>query len=103
MQRRIASAASIAYAPGARHTLDVCRPRSATAAPVIVFFYGGGWRSGSKRTYRYVVKQLSGTTAAGRAILGSSRQPIAITGVIAGIVARAAMQPDERRRGTVRS
>jgi acetyl esterase/lipase len=56
---RIALTTSIAYAKGARHTLDVCRPQSATAAPVIVFFYGGGWRSGSKRTYRYVAKALA--------------------------------------------
>jgi acetyl esterase/lipase len=59
LPRRIALTASIAYANGARHTLDVCRPKSATAAPVIVFFYGGGWRSGSKRTYRYVAKALA--------------------------------------------
>jgi acetyl esterase/lipase len=59
LPRRIALTASIAYAKGARHTLDVCRPKSATAAPVIVFFYGGGWRSGSKRTYRYVAKALA--------------------------------------------
>jgi len=57
--RRIALTTSIAYAEGARHSLDVCRPRSATAAPVVVFFYGGGWRSGSKRTYRYVAKALA--------------------------------------------
>jgi len=50
LPRRIAFTGSIAYAEGARHTLDVCRPKTATAAPVIVFFYGGGWRSGSKRT-----------------------------------------------------
>jgi acetyl esterase/lipase len=56
---RIALTTSIAYTKGARHTLDVCRPKSATAAPVIVFFYGGGWRGGSKRTYRYVAKALA--------------------------------------------
>ena len=59
LPHRIAFTTSIAYAKGARHTLDVCRPKSATAAPVIVFFYGGGWRSGSKRTYRYVAKALA--------------------------------------------
>jgi acetyl esterase/lipase len=55
----IALTTSIAYAGGARHTIDICRPRSATAVPVVVFFYGGGWRSGSKRTYRYVAKALA--------------------------------------------
>ena len=59
LPRRITLTTSIAYAKGARHTLDVCRPKTATAAPVIVFFYGGGWRSGSKRTYRYVAKALA--------------------------------------------
>ena len=59
LPHHIALTTSIAYAEGARHTLDVCRPKSATAAPVIVFFYGGGWRSGSKRTYRYVAKALA--------------------------------------------
>ena len=59
LPRRIAFTASIAYAKGARHTLDVCRPKSAAAAPVVVFFYGGGWRSGGKRTYRYVAKALA--------------------------------------------
>jgi len=59
LPRRIAFTGSIAYANGARHTLDVCRPKSATAAPVVVFFYGGGWRSGSKRIYRYVAKALA--------------------------------------------
>jgi acetyl esterase/lipase len=59
LSRRIAFTTSIAYAKGALHTLDVCRPKTATAAPVIVFFYGGGWRSGSKRTYRYVAKALA--------------------------------------------
>ena len=59
LPHRIALTTSIAYADGPRHTLDVCRPKAATAAPVIVFFYGGGWRSGSKRTYRYVAKALA--------------------------------------------
>jgi acetyl esterase/lipase len=59
LPHRIAFTRSIAYAKGARHTLDVCRPKAATAAPVVVFFYGGGWRSGSKATYRYVAKALA--------------------------------------------
>lgn len=49
----------IPYAPGARHTLDVVRPRSATAAPIVVFFYGGGWRSGRKEMYRIAAKALA--------------------------------------------
>ena len=52
----------IAYQDGPRHTLDVYAPHVAAApAPVVVFFYGGGWESGSKEMYRFV------GAAAGRA------------------------------------
>jgi acetyl esterase/lipase len=45
----------IAYADGPRHTLDVYAARATAApAPVLVFFYGGGWASGSKKMYRFV-------------------------------------------------
>ncbi len=50
---------SIAYAERSRHRLDVCRPADAVAAPVVVFFYGGAWRSGNKGMYRYVAKALA--------------------------------------------
>lgn len=50
---------SIAYAERSRHRLDVCRPRDAVAAPVIIFFYGGAWQSGYKELYRYVAKALA--------------------------------------------
>jgi acetyl esterase/lipase len=44
----------IAYSSGPRRTLDVYAPRpAATPAPVLVFFYGGGWSSGSKAMYRF--------------------------------------------------
>jgi acetyl esterase/lipase len=59
LPHRIAVTRDIAYADGERHTLDMFRPRTATAAPVVVFFYGGGWRSGNKRMYRYVGKALA--------------------------------------------
>ena len=50
---------SIAYAAHARLRLDVCRPAEAVVAPVVVFFYGGAWRSGNKGLYRYVAKALA--------------------------------------------
>jgi len=56
---RIATVRDIRYAEGNRRTLDLCRPKTATAAPVVVFFYGGGWRSGNKGLYRYVAKALA--------------------------------------------
>jgi acetyl esterase/lipase len=48
-----------AYAEGSRHGVDVCRPKSASGAPIVVFFYGGGWRSGRKELYRYVARALA--------------------------------------------
>lgn len=35
------------------------RPKAAASAPVVVFFYGGAWRSGRKGLYRYVGKALA--------------------------------------------
>ncbi len=59
MRRAIKITRSVAYAGRPRHTLDICRPVDAVAAPVVVFFYGGGWRHGNKRLYRYVAKALA--------------------------------------------
>ncbi len=59
MSHRIELTDSIAYADGSRRALDICRPIGAVAAPVVVFFYGGGWRSGRKGLYRYVAKALA--------------------------------------------
>jgi acetyl esterase/lipase len=56
---RIRLTQSMAYAERSRHRLDVCRPRGAVAAPVIIFFYGGAWQSGYKELYRYVAKALA--------------------------------------------
>jgi acetyl esterase/lipase len=56
---RIQLTPSIAYAERSRHSLDICRPRDAIAAPVIIFFYGGAWQSGYKELYRYVAKALA--------------------------------------------
>lgn len=50
---------SISYGGRARHRLDVFRPAAAVATPVVIFFYGGAWRSGNKELYRYVGKALA--------------------------------------------
>jgi acetyl esterase/lipase len=50
---------SIAYGEGARQTLDIYQPSSATRSPVIVFFYGGSWQSGHKETYLFVAAALA--------------------------------------------
>jgi len=50
---------SVAYGAGARHTLDVYRPGAAKGLPVVVFFYGGSWQSGSRQIYRFVAAALA--------------------------------------------
>lgn len=50
---------NIAYGKGPRQTLDVYAPRNAQGAPVAVFFYGGSWQSGDKRTYQFVASALA--------------------------------------------
>ncbi|OYX36330.1 MAG: esterase [Caulobacterales bacterium 32-69-10] len=50
----------LAYGEGPRHRLDVYAPRKAAGAPVVVFFYGGSWDSGSRGDYAFVGKALAG-------------------------------------------
>ena len=49
--------AAATYAPGL--ALDIYRPRDADKAPVVVFFYGGGWTSGARADYRFVGRRLA--------------------------------------------
>ena len=51
--------AGLAYGTLPRQHLDVYRPTDATHAPVVVFFYGGGWRSGERADYRFVGDALA--------------------------------------------
>jgi acetyl esterase/lipase len=45
----------IAYGPHPRHRLDLYLPDALTDfAPALVFLYGGGWRSGTRKIYRFV-------------------------------------------------
>lgn len=39
--------------------LDVYRPRDARGAPVVVFFYGGSWKSGKRQWYRWAGEALA--------------------------------------------
>ncbi len=51
---------AIAYGDDPRQTLDIYRPAPAIAnAPVVVFFYGGSWNSGSKEDYGFVGEALA--------------------------------------------
>jgi acetyl esterase/lipase len=64
-------AADAAYGPDPRQALDVYgppgqqagapagAPTAASPAPVIVFFYGGGWNSGARAPYRFVAESLA--------------------------------------------
>ncbi len=53
---------NVAYGALPRETLDIYRPRGVSAeTPVVVFFYGGSWNSGSKRIYPFVAATLART------------------------------------------
>lgn len=50
----------LAYAPGPDGGMDVYRPEGrAGLLPVVVFIYGGSWKSGSKNDYRFVAAPLA--------------------------------------------
>lgn len=55
------SESDIAYGGLPRQRLDLYRPlgHSAPAAPVVVFFYGGGWKGGARADYRFVAAELA--------------------------------------------
>lgn len=55
------AAQGVAYGPGPRQTMDVYAPDLARGetAPVLVFFYGGGWDSGSKGLYGWAAQALA--------------------------------------------
>ena len=52
--------ADLSYGAGPRHKLDVYSPLGVkVAAPVVVFFYGGSWNSGSRTDYAFVGRALA--------------------------------------------
>jgi len=56
----VAVTRDIVYGSAARRMLDVYAPRGAPAGrPVVVFFYGGNWDSGSKGDYGWVGAALA--------------------------------------------
>ena len=51
---------ALPYGASPRQKLDVYAPAKAvTDAPVVVFFYGGSWESGSREDYRFVGEALA--------------------------------------------
>ncbi len=52
----------IPYGPGPRRTLDVYKPAPHAAqpgGPLLVFLYGGSWRTGDKSLYPFVARPLA--------------------------------------------
>jgi acetyl esterase/lipase len=47
------------YGPESRQKLDVYSPKGAKDRPVVVFFYGGSWTTGSRGLYRFVGAALA--------------------------------------------
>ena len=50
---------TIRYGDAPRQMLDVYRPRHATQAPMVVFFYGGSWQSGTRDLYAFLGNALA--------------------------------------------
>jgi len=52
--------AGVAYGPDPRQMLDIYQPlKPLPDHPVVVFFYGGTWNSGSRQQYRFVGEALA--------------------------------------------
>lgn len=52
--------AGLSYGPGERGRYDLHTPPGAGPdTPLLVFFYGGGWRSGSRRDYGFAARALA--------------------------------------------
>jgi acetyl esterase/lipase len=53
---RIQRTAGLPFGEDPRQRLDIYRPRASASGinPVIVFWYGGGWTTGSRHNYRFV-------------------------------------------------
>lgn len=50
---------NIAYGPRSRQQMDIYTPWRADRVPVVVFLYGGSWRSGSRSDYKFVGDALA--------------------------------------------
>lgn len=52
-------ASGLRYGDDPRQTMDVYAPAGAADLPMLVFFYGGGWDSGSKDVYGWAAQALA--------------------------------------------
>jgi acetyl esterase/lipase len=49
----------LVYGPAPANTVDLYLPRHADRTPIVVFFFGGGWNSGDKSSYKFVGAALA--------------------------------------------
>jgi len=49
----------VAYGDSPRQQLDIYAPPGVSRPPVVVFFYGGSWRNGSRADYKFVGDALA--------------------------------------------
>jgi acetyl esterase/lipase len=48
------------YGNGERQSVDIYQPRDVVpGAPLVVYFYGGGWNDGSKEEFEFVASSLT--------------------------------------------
>lgn len=57
--RNVEVTRDIRFAEGRRGLLDVYAPKNVIDAPLVVFFYGGGWEEGDRADYRFVAMALA--------------------------------------------
>ena len=57
--RGVTTHAGLVYDADHALSLDAYAPKDRTAAPVVVFFYGGSWQGGKRRWFRYVGDALA--------------------------------------------
>jgi acetyl esterase/lipase len=51
--------ADLEYGQNPRQSLDLALPKDGEARGLIVFFYGGGWTSGKRQDYRFVIDSFA--------------------------------------------
>lgn len=50
---------NLEYGPDPRNKLDVYQPLDGSGYPVVVFFHGGSWTSGSREDYKFIGEALA--------------------------------------------
>jgi acetyl esterase/lipase len=50
---------NLTYGPAVQNKADLYLPLGSGPAPVVIFFYGGGWTSGDKASYKFVGAALA--------------------------------------------